>query len=264
MALKAILEADEHKALGDGMKSEYVEKDGKFYLDVVPVSGFALEDVTGLKTTLGAERTQRSNLEKTLEKFKDLDPEKARTALTELEELRAIDPQKEADKLANTKFEAAKSQLVSKHNQEKTLIEQRNAFLVKTVEELLVDSVATAAIAEAKGSIELLLPHVKSSTRVKEDNGKFSVEVIDKDGNSRIADSKGGAMSIKGLIAEMRESETFGRAFEGDGVTGSGKRPGSPGGGMPTGLKRSTMTPEQKREYQQKHGQTAYLKLPLK
>lgn len=265
MALKAILTAEEHGKLGDGLKSEYKEKDGKFYLDVTPVDGYELEDVAGLKTALGKERTSKTALEKQLEKFKDLDPDAARTALAEVEELKSIDPKKEADKLANTKFESAKAQLTAKHDADMKAVNDRNTLLTRTVEELLVDQAATAALSEAKGSVDLLLPHVRKSTRVKEENGKFSVEVIDKDGNVRIADSKGGTMDIKGLVAEMRSSDTFGRAFEGEGTSGSGKQPGSGGGGMPpSGMKRSLMTPEQKRDYQQKHGQEAFLKLPLK
>ncbi len=267
MALKALITAEEHGKLGDMIKGEYktvkVGDQDMFMLDVTPVNGYELDDVAGLKTALGKERTSKTSLETQLSKFKDLDPDAARAALTELEELKAIDPAKEADKIANTKFENAKSQLTAKHATELTARDERINSLTKTVEELLIDSAATAALAEAKGSVDLLLPHVRKSTRIKEENGKFSVEVIDKDGNVRIGDSKGGPMSIAGLVAEMRSSDTFGRAFEGDGKSGSGKQPGSGGGGMPnTGLKRSQMTPAQKREYQQKHGQEAFLKLP--
>jgi DNA-directed RNA polymerase subunit F len=262
MALKAVLTAEEHGKLGDGLKSEYKQVDGKFILDVTPTDGYELDDVSGLKSSLGKERTAKSALEKQLEKFKDLDPDAARTALTELEELKAIDPKKEADKLASTKVESAKQQLMAAHSKEVKQRDDRISALTKTVEALLIDSTAAAAIAEAKGDVELLMPHVRKHTRVKEDNGQFSVEIVDKDGNARIGDSKGGPMDIKGLIAEMRSSPTFGKAFEGDGTTGSGKQPGSAGGGMPNTLKRSLMSPEQKREYQQKHGQEAFLKLP--
>ena len=265
MALKAILTAEEHKGVSEIIRNEYTEKDGKFFLAVDPVEGYTLENVDGLKTSLGKERTQVATLQTNLAKFKDLDPDAARQAMIELEELRAIDPKKEADKIVATKFETAKTQLVAKHNQDLAARDERIKKLSGTIENLLVDSVASTVIAEAKGSIELLLPHVRRSTRVTEKDGAFQVEVIDKEGNTRIGDSKGTPMSIKDLIADMRNSETFGRAFEGDGTTGSGKRPGTSGGGTPTGgLKRSTMTPEQKREYQQKHGQTAFLKLPLK
>lgn len=259
MAIKAVVETTD--GLDDALKGLYVERDGKFVLDVEPVDGIALEDVTGLKTALGKERTTRETLEKQVIKFKDIDPDKAREALAKLDELAQIDPAKEADKIANTKFEAAKAQLLEKHTGEITTRDERISHLTKTVESLLIDQAATAAIAEAKGSVDLLLPHVRSHTRVKEVEGRFTVEVIDKDGNVKIADAKGAPQDIKGLIAEMKASEIFGRAFEASGNTGSGKQPSNGAGG--TGqLKRSQMSPGVKAEFIREHGQEAFLKLP--
>lgn len=229
MALKAILAALD--GLDDATKALYVEKDGKFVLDVEPADGFSLEDVSGLKTALGKERTRADKAEGLIGKFKDLDPDKARKALDEVEELKKLDPNKEADKIANTKFEAAKAQLLEKHNGEMQALKDRDSHLTKTIEGLLIDAAATSALAEAKGSVELLLPHVRAHTRVKEVDGKFAVEVVDKDGNAKIADSKGTPMDIKGLVAEMRQSEAFGRAFEGSGQTGTGKTQNTGGNG---------------------------------
>lgn len=258
MALKAII--DKLDDVAEGFRSEYVEKDGKFYLDVTAVDGFELDNVASLKTALGRERTAKSELEKQVIKFKDLDPDRAREALAKLEEFENIDPTKEADKIANTKFEAAKAQLLKKHGDELTSEQGKSKRYRTKIEQLMVDAVATGAIAEAKGSVELLLPHIQRFTRVAEDGDDFKVEVIDKDGSVRIGDSKGSPMSIKELVAEMRNSETFGRAFEGDGQTGTGKQKSNPSHNGT--LKRSQMTAVQKREYQQKHGQEAYLKLP--
>lgn len=239
MALKAIVDALD--GVPEAARGFYKQAEGgKFVLDVEPVDGFALEDVNGLKTMLGKERSTRERLERDVVKFKDIDPDKAREALAKLEELTAIDPAKEADKIASTKFEAAKAQLLQKHEGEITTRDQRIGHLTKTVEGLLIDAAATAALAEAKGSVDLLLPHVRASTRVKEvDGGRFVVEVVDKEGNARIADAKGTLMGIKELVAEMRQSDTFGRAFEGSGHSGSGKQPGSGAGGTGKSLSRA-------------------------
>lgn len=234
MALKALLASLD--GIDDATKALYVEKDGKFVLDVEGVEGFALEDVSGLKTALGKERTARENAERLTAAFKDIDPAKAKDALAKVEEWGNLDPSKEADKIANSKFEAAKAQLLEKHTGEITARDERIGHLSKTVESLLIDQAATAALAEAKGSVELLLPHVRAHTRVKEVDGRFTVEVVDKDGNAKIADSKGTPMDIKGLVAEMRQSEAFGRAFEASGNSGTGKQPGNgTGGGVQKG-----------------------------
>lgn len=243
------------------LRDAYVERDGKFFLNVASKDGFALEDVSGLKTALGKERTTRETLEKQVIKFKDIDPDKAREALAKLDELAQFDPAKEADKIANTKFEAAKAQLVEKHSSEITTRDQRISHLTKTVESLLIDSAATAAIAEAKGSVDLLLPHVRAHTRVKEVDGNMVVEVLDKDGNVKIADAKGTPQDIKGLIAEMKASDIYSRAFEASGQSGSGKQPNNGSGGAGQ-LKRSQMSPAAKAEYIREQGQEAFLKLP--
>ncbi len=269
MALKAIVTKLDDVA--EALRGEYKPfklkgSDGKesdaFVLDVVAEAGYELDNVGSLKNALGAERTAKANLEKLVVKFKDLDPDKAREALTRLEELEKIDPTKEADKIANTKFEAAKTQLLAKHTEDMNAEKTKSTKLRTKIDSLLVDSVAKSAIAEEKGSIELLLPHIQRATRVVEDGEDFKVEVIGKDGNVRIGDSKGQPMTIEELVAEMKASDTFGRAFEGDGTTGGGKRPGTHDGGKPTGLKRSTMTAVEKKTYLDKHGQAEFLKLP--
>lgn len=229
MAIKAIL--DKLDDAPEALREHYAEKDGKFVLGVESVGGYALEDVTGLKSALGAERTSREALERQVVKFKDLDPEKARDALTKLAEFEKLDPTAEADKIANTKFEAAKTQLLEKHGSELGSRDERIGHLTKTVDVLVREQRATAAIADAKGSVDLLLPHVLSATRTVEKDGKFITEVVDAAGNVRIGDAQGNPMTIAALVAEMRESDRFARAFDGDGQSGSGAEHNNSGGG---------------------------------
>jgi len=233
MALKAVL--DNIDDAPEAVRDHYTEQEGKYVLTVEPVGGYALEDVSGLKSALGKERTARETLERDVVRYKDIDPDKARTALAELEELKKIDPASEADKIANTKFEAAKSQLLEKHQGEVGQRDDRIKFLTGTVDDLVRQQRATAAIAEAKGSVDLLLPHVLKYTRTVEKEGRFAVDVVDADGNVRISNAKGDPMSIKDLVAEMRQTETFSRAFDGEGHSGTGKTHDNPGGGTRKG-----------------------------
>ena len=81
MPLKAVLTKEEYDALPEAARAYYVEKDGKFILDAEGV-----EDVSGLKNALTAVRDElksaKKQLQETIDKFKDIDPEKARVALT--------------------------------------------------------------------------------------------------------------------------------------------------------------------------------------
>ncbi|KWT70760.1 Phage protein [Hyphomicrobium sulfonivorans] len=257
--LKAII--DTVDGLPDAVKEHYKQgDDGKFVLTVEAVNGFSLEDVTGLKNALGKERSTREALEKATAKFKDLDPDKAREALAKMAELSEIDPQKEADKLAQAKVDAIKAQLLESHGKDlKTRDDTLSAYRTQ-IEKLLIDSAATSALADAKGSIDLLLPHIRNAARVVEKDGAFAVEIVKPDGSPKV-NGKGDNMSITELVAEMRQSDVFGRAFEASGHSGTGKGPSNGTGG--TGqLKRSQMTNKQKADYIAEHGQEAFLKLP--
>lgn len=148
--------------------------------------------------------------------------------------------------------------MLEKHNKDLESKDGRIKALSGVVERHLVDAQATAAIAEAKGVPALLLPHVKASTRVIEEDGDFAVRVVDAQGNPRV-NGKGEYLSIADLVREMRESEVYGRAFDAPGGSGSGAQEGR---NVQGSLKRSEMTSAQKAEYINKHGQAAYLKLP--
>jgi hypothetical protein len=102
----------------------------------------------------------------------------------------------------------------------------KNVKMQGALERYLIDQQATSALAGAKGSVELLLPHVKAHTKVVADGEDYVVRVVDPQGDFR-SDGKGGFMTVAGLVAEMKTQEAFGRAFESEKATGTGARPGS-------------------------------------
>lgn len=91
----------------------------------------------------------------------------------------------------------------------------------------LISDAASRALAEHKGSIDLLLPHVLASCEmVRKDSGEYAVVVLDAQGDARL-DSAGGFMGVNGLVAEMKTQDRFSRAFESEAAAGTGARPGS-------------------------------------
>lgn len=90
----------------------------------------------------------------------------------------------------------------------------------------LISDAASRALADAKGSIELLLPHVLNQCKVvKEDGGSYRVTVLDAQGDSRF-DGSGGLMGVTDLVNEMKTQDKFGRAFESEVPAGGGTPPG--------------------------------------
>lgn len=107
--------------------------------------------------------------------------------------------------------------------------------------EHLVDGVAISALSELKGNAPLLLPHVKAKCKVICDEGKYSVRILDAQGDIR-GDGKGGFMTVKDLVNEMKSDQTFSSAFESTARPGGGIPP-QRGGGIPP---KNDLSPTQK------------------
>src|ERR1051326_2181034 len=109
MALKAIL--DSLDSVPEGLREHYKKHDdGKYRLDAEGV-----EDVGGLKSALEKERTESKTtaqkLKELTEQLGDLDPVKAREALTKLQEMedKKMISEGKVDELVQQKIERAKA-----------------------------------------------------------------------------------------------------------------------------------------------------------
>lgn len=229
--LSAILEKEKFDELSETEQAHYVERDGKFYLEVTTVDGVALEDVKGLKTTIETLRGNERKLTKTLEtaqvKYKDIDPEEARNAIKKYDEVKNWD--------GNTKIaeavEASKRELVKAHKKEVETLEEDLADTQTQLTDAIVNTKIVEALQKEEGSVELLLPHVKKHVRmVKNSAGKWMPEVINDANEPRVGDSEGNPMTITQYIQEMKTQKTFAAAFPGANSTGSGGSGSSEGG----------------------------------
>lgn len=119
-----------------------------------------------------------------------------------------------------------------KKDYETRMLEQEKAFNDQLSEKdsaltrHLIQDVATRELAAAKGSVDLLLPHVKNHCKVvKSETGEYEVRVVDGQGDFR-SNGSGGWMGVKDLVGEMKNAEAFGRAFESETKGGTGSPPG--------------------------------------
>jgi len=120
--------------------------------------------------------------------------------------------------------------------------------------------------AEKAGGIgKLLLPFVKDRVKVQYDEGGTpTVQVVDDNGKPRY-DNDGKFMSVTDLLTEMKSDSGYAPLFKGNENSGGGAQPGSggnSGGGTPN-VDRSKMSVQEKSDYISKHGQEAYLNLPM-
>jgi hypothetical protein len=220
MALDLIVDALD--AVPEAFRPLYVQAGDKFKLDVSGV-----EDTTGLKSALEAERKAAREASKQAAAWKSLGktPE-------EIQALVEAQAKAEQDRLTKAgDWDKLAKQMNDAHAQElnglKATLETKDRALAKH----LIDSAAVSAVAAAKGVPELLLPHIRSATKVINEDGDYAVRVVDATGNPRV-NGKGEFLTIRDLVAEMKQSEVFGRAFDGSGATGSGspQQRGSGGG----------------------------------
>lgn len=183
--------------------------------------------------------SEKKAAEKALERFKDIDPEKYAT----LSAAAAEAERKAAE--ASGDWKAREAQILDRHAKELESLGGRNKTLSSALERRLIDAEATSAIAAAKGSPKVLLPHIKSHVKVVEEDGEFVVHVVDARGNQRIGDAKGTPMTIAQLVEEMKQDADFARNFEGSGSSGGGaSRSSTAGGGGAVKSIASTNSPD--------------------
>jgi len=178
------------------------------------------EEEAALKTLLETEtaglKAKRDELLGKLKGFdhlKDIDPDEYKRLKTEAEK-------NEQDKMYKAgEFENLKKQLLDAHAKEKSDFENKIKVMQKSLEENVLIASATAAIAQEKGVPILLMPHVRSRTKLDDDGNPI---VLDDHGNKRV-NAKGEPFTIAELIKEMKSNtDTFGRAFEASNQSGSG------------------------------------------
>lgn len=85
----------------------------------------------------------------------------------------------------------------------------------------LVGDAATAALANEKGSIELLKPHVMSRVKVVQEGDEFVARVVDNEGSLRLG-TTGQPMTVAELVKEMKTQPAFAPAFASEARGGSG------------------------------------------
>jgi len=236
--LKAVVTQSEFDGLAGEVQSHYVKsEDGESYqLGVVAVNGIELSNNQALKKALQTERTSAEKATKELkslkESFGDLNPEAAREALAKMEEMANWNPDdklKEAraqfEKQLTTKYEDEKNKLVKKYTADVEATKKELETASTQLEQVMIDSEIAKAVATEKGVLKLLAPVIKQNVRlIRNDDGTRHVRILEPDGTFRLSSKSGSTdpMSISEFVSEMKADETFARAFEGSGASGSG------------------------------------------
>lgn len=210
MALKAQVASLE--GLSDATKALYqpVKDDaGKvvaYRLDVEPVDGLSLENVTGLKGALAKERARADELAKAV-----TDP-----AAKAAQEAALQQAQQAAQQLPAVQAELERLKTVAAAAEAK----------LQTMTGKAADAELKAA-AERAGAIDgdLLMPHLKPRVKVEQDGTGLRIVPVDATGQPRQRldpkTDKLAPMELDDLLQELRQDKKFMPLFKGNQATGS-------------------------------------------
>lgn len=227
--------------LSDAEKAHYTETDGKFDLNVIPVNGRELQNVTGLQTALASERGSVKQLRKELKAFDGFDAVKSAEAIKKAAEYDAMDLPKQQQQA----LEAQKKTLVETHNAAAKVAQTKYDELKSQHEVELIDSrIRKALTPEVTSTPTLLMPHLRSQVKmVENDNGMFIAQIIDNNGNPCVGDTDGNPMTIQQLVTKMSQNKEFAPLFKGVDASGSGapaiSKNAAPSGGVVKTVSRS-------------------------
>lgn len=238
-----------------GLEGAYeANDDGRFMLQVEPVEGFALEDVSGLKSTLGKLKERATKAESQLKGFSALErsADELATSLAELDQLKS-NGQPVNEQVERLQKELESVRIAAKAETEKTVAPIQESLDRRTeqLKTLLLDNQLTSAITQAGGSVPLLLDALKRYTRVREDDdGNIVAEVVDGDGSPRVTGADLSPMPFSALVEEIKTNDQYAPAFIASGHSGGGTQASSPTtNGQPTPAQVENMSMAEYRQW---------------
>lgn len=238
MALQPIVETLD--SVDESLQSHYVEgksEDGStFYkLDVTEQDGYALEDISRLKSAAAARKQEREEVKRELSTVKaqlkpfegvDLDDlvstkAKYETLVPEYEQLKSFNPESEAERIAEEKYKAEVARKATELQEEyepkindllgKTQsLEETNTRLFQQLERVTVDSALMDAIVKAgplDGMAEDVRTLLKSNVHtIHNEDGSIGWEVRDQNGLAMV-NNKGEDYSLTNLVKDFKKNK---------------------------------------------------------
>lgn len=219
MALAPVI--DKIDSVPEAVRGAYVEREGKFYLDV------EFEDTTGLKKALQSERDLRAKHEKEVKAWNGVGKTRE-----EIAELLAQLESDSTDKLKKKgDFDALLGQHKATWEKEKGSLVGERDTAVSVARKAVVDASLLGSLGKAKvtGEGNALLPQILGKrVQLEFVDGEPVSKILAADGKTPMAGSGAdGSATYDDLVKEA--VKTYPSLFEGTGAGGGGKPPGSAG-----------------------------------
>lgn len=251
MALPYVVETLE--SIAEPFRTEYTEKDGKFYLALEGADDHFVPKSEWKK--INDESTSRRHMLNAWKKLGFDSPEKAAEAFETQKQLAAQAGDGAAIlKQKQDEWAAEKASIEAELNTARA--SERGAV----VGERLSGALAKAGATEE--GLELLPERFGNRIKFETVDGKRVIKIMKADGETPMAGSgEGGMATLDDLVKEA--AKKYPSLFKGSGAGGGGKPPGEKGGGGSGVTKKSDFKTEKERaDYVSKHGVDAYKALP--
>ena len=125
---------------------------------------------------------------------------------------------KDAELEGKGQWEALKLQLNETHGKALSKVTDESATMIaglqKALDKELIENNLIKAIESEKGNSLFLLPHMSGQMKtVQSEDGSYSVQVMDKEGNPRLQDDATTPFGVKDLVAEFKANDMYSAAF---------------------------------------------------
>lgn len=180
MPFKSHVDEATFKTLPEPVQKEYSKTDdGSYMIQIEGVNGYGLENVAKSRGALESERALTGELKTKLKGLEGLDVVKAREALAKLDEIQKWTPDQKVQEIVKQK----ESALTEKFTIELTKEQTEKKAIYSQLERALIDGASTAALAKHKGNIAVLLPHMRSRSKlVQTQDGGYVTRFVDESG----------------------------------------------------------------------------------
>lgn len=189
---------------------------GPFKLRQDEHSRSAVKAILGLNVALKAARTERDGFKgKVVDLGPLMDFGATPQAILEafngkLKEVTKGQTGKPTSEQLQEAVNAAKGDLQKAHVAELGVRDKRIEALVGQLHSTLVTQEITSALAVASAvNPALMAPFIEKQVQVKEEDGKFVVQVVDPQGNPRFSTVTGKPLSIKELVSELKGKDKW-------------------------------------------------------
>lgn len=243
MALKAFIK--DLSEVGDTEQELYKQVDGGYSLDVEPVDGWDVQNVSNLRNALGKLKGDYEQAKTTLKSFGELDPKDVIRKLERYEKIKDMNPEKQKKELAND----IRADIENQYKDKLSQADQKMQNLAGHLKKAAMGDIY-ALIAKEGGNPTIAKALVSQFADVEIGDNGYRLKILGENGKERFKISDNGdavAFTPEDLVKDLQNHPDYGIIFPSQAKSGSGGQSSYKGGTGGDGVK--YIDPSQENDY---------------